>query len=163
MGLCTDAVASAGTLYWLSKLSVSGEVLLIRERHFLYRLSCPSVNHPPKTLPSLALSWRSSARSARELGAIAAAEALLALALAVGSGKLMQEDWLRQGQLHHLVYSLHLMAWVLMAIAVAVHVVAVWQRGGLPLARSMASFSLREGDLPADWFHQIRNSLTIRR
>ena len=75
----------------------------------------------------------------------------------------MQEDWLRQGQLHHLVYSLHLMAWVLMTIAVAVHVVAVWQRGGLPLARSMASFSLRKGDLPADWFHQIRNSLTIRR
>ena len=89
--------------------------------------------------------------------------ALLALALAVGSGKLMQEDWLRQGQLHHLIYSLHLMAWVLMAIAVAIHVAAVWQRGGLPLARSMASFSLRKGDLPADWFLQIRNSLTVRR
>jgi uncharacterized membrane protein YhaH (DUF805 family) len=29
--------------------------------------------------------------------------ALLALILAVGSGKLMQEDWLRDGQLHHLV------------------------------------------------------------
>ena len=28
--------------------------------------------------------------------------ALLALGLAVGSGKLMQEDWLRDGQVHHL-------------------------------------------------------------
>ena len=34
--------------------------------------------------------------------------ALLALVMAVGSGKLMQEDWLRDGQLHHIVYSVHL-------------------------------------------------------
>jgi hypothetical protein len=99
----------------------------------------------------------------RRLRQPANAVALLALALAVGSGKLMQEDWLRQGQLHHLVYSLHLLAWLLIAIAVAIHVLALWQRGGLPLARSMASFSLHKGDLPADWFLQIRRSFMIRR
>ena len=36
------------------------------------------------------------------------AMALGALALAVASGKLMDEDWLRDGQLHHLAYGLHL-------------------------------------------------------
>jgi len=41
--------------------------------------------------------------------------ALLALALAVGSGKLMDEDWLSGGQFHHLVYSVHLLAWLLIA------------------------------------------------
>ena len=84
--------------------------------------------------------------------------ALLALGLAVGSGKLMQEDWLRKGQLDHLVYSVHLLAWLLIALAVILHVAAVLQRGGWPLARSMASVQLRAGDLPGNWFDQIRRS-----
>jgi hypothetical protein len=89
--------------------------------------------------------------------------ALLALALAVGSGKLMDEGWLRDGQLHHLVYSLHLVAWLLIALAVILHVSAVLQRGGWPLARSMASVQLRSGDLPGNWFDQIRRSFKARR
>jgi len=88
--------------------------------------------------------------------------ALLALILAVGSGKLMQEDWLRDGKLHHLVYSVHLLAWLLIALAVFLHVVAVLRVGGLPLARSMASVQLRPGDLPGDWFDQIRRSFKVR-
>jgi hypothetical protein len=91
------------------------------------------------------------------------AGALLALALAVASGKLMQEDWLREGQLNQLVYSVHLLAWLGIAIAVLVHVAGVLQRGGLPLARSMASLSLRAGDLPAQWPGQMLRSLRIRR
>lgn len=47
--------------------------------------------------------------------------ALGALALAVATGKLMQEDWLRDGQLHHLAYSLHLVAWLLIGLAVVLH------------------------------------------
>lgn len=82
--------------------------------------------------------------------------ALLALGLAVASGKLMNEDWLRDGQLHHLVYSVHLLAWLLIALAVAVHGSAVLQRGGWPLARSMASVQMRAGDGPAEWVGQIR-------
>lgn len=62
---------------------------------------------------------------------------LLALALALGSGKAMQEDWLREGQLHHLAYSLHLTAWLLLALAVAVHLVTLLRRGGWPLLLSM--------------------------
>lgn len=66
--------------------------------------------------------------------------------MAVGSGKLMDEDWLRDGQFQHLAYSIHLLAWLLIAIAVTLHLLAVLQRGGLPLARSIASPSLRPGD-----------------
>ena len=95
----------------------------------------------------------------RRLRQPANAVALLALGLAVGSGKLMDEDWLRDGQLDHLVYSIHLLAWLLIAIAVIMHVVAVLQRGGWSLARSMASVELRSGDLPGSWLDQIRRSL----
>jgi len=89
--------------------------------------------------------------------------ALLALVLAVGSGKLMNEHWLRDGQLDHLVYAIHLLAWLLIALAVGLHVLTVLQRGGVPLARSMASLQLRPGDLPGDWWDQIRRSLNSKR
>ena len=89
--------------------------------------------------------------------------ALLALVLAVGSGKLMDEDWLRDGKFDHLVYSVHLLAWLLIALAIAMHVSSVLRRGGLPLAGSMASLQLRSGDLPGNWFDQIRRSLKVGR
>jgi hypothetical protein len=89
--------------------------------------------------------------------------ALVALALAVGSGKLMDEDWLRDGQFHHLVYSVHLLAWLLIALAVTLHVGGVLKRGGWPLARSMASVQMRPGDLPGNWWHQIRRSFRAGR
>ena len=88
--------------------------------------------------------------------------ALLALVLAVGSGKLMQEDWLRDGQFDHLVYGVHLLAWLLIALAIALHVGSVLRRGSVPLARSMASLQLRPGDLPGHWFDQIRRSFKVR-
>jgi len=88
--------------------------------------------------------------------------ALAALVLAVGSGKLMDEDWLRDAQFQHAVYSIHLLAWLLIALAVALHVGAVLRRGGLPLARSMASLHVRSGDLPGNWFDQIRRSFRTR-
>jgi hypothetical protein len=82
--------------------------------------------------------------------------ALLALALAVGSGKLMQEDWLEDGELGHGVYTVHLLAWLTVAGAAVSHVGSVWARGGRPMAASMVSLELRSGDRPRDWFSQIR-------
>ena len=55
------------------------------------------------------------------------------------------------------------LAWLLIALAIAMHVGSVLQRGGLPLARSMASLQLRSGDLPGNWLDQIRRSLKIGR
>jgi hypothetical protein len=94
-----------------------------------------------------------------QLGRASNAVALAALALAIGTGKLMQEDWLRAGELHHLVYTLHLLAWVGMAAAVLIHLNGVMCRGGLPMLRSMLSLRIRKGDLPADWPHQLRRFL----
>ena len=48
------------------------------------------------------------------------------------------------------------------ANAIALHVGSVLQRGGLPLARSMASLQVRSGDLPGHWFDQIRRSVKLR-
>ena len=93
---------------------------------------------------------------ARRLRRPANAAALLALALAVGSGKLMQEDWLRQGQLHHLVYGLHLLAWLVIGAAVLGHLVSVLGTGGLPLARSMFSLRQQPGDQPRHWLGQLK-------
>jgi hypothetical protein len=95
----------------------------------------------------------------RQLGRASNAVALAALALAIGTGKLMQEDWLRAGELHHLAYSLHLLAWVGMAAAVLIHLSGVMRRGGLPMLGSMVSIQTRKGDLPGDWPHQLRRFL----
>ena len=71
------------------------------------------------------------------------AVAMLALVLAVGSGKLMQEDWLRTGQLDALPYHLHLLAWFLLSGAVIWHLTAVLRRGGWPLAASILKLRVR--------------------
>lgn len=65
------------------------------------------------------------------------AAALIGLVLAVGSGKFMQEDWLRNGDLDHFIYHLHVLAWLLIAAAVAWHIQGVIPRGGVALASSM--------------------------
>ncbi len=91
------------------------------------------------------------------------AAALAALALALGSGKLMQEDWLREGQLHHTVYSLHLCGWLLITAMVIWHVLSLLQRGGLPLAQSMFEPGWRTQDGPGQWPKQIRMALQRRR
>jgi hypothetical protein len=47
------------------------------------------------------------------------------------------------------------------ALAVSLHVGWVLQRGGWPLARSMASVQMRPGDLPGNWWHHIRRSFKV--
>ncbi len=74
----------------------------------------------------------------------------------MGSGKLMNEDWLRQGQLQPLVYSLHLLGWLAITGAVLWHLGALLRRGGTPLLGSMLSLRNRSGDQPKDWPRQLR-------
>lgn len=80
---------------------------------------------------------------------------LLALVLAIGSGKLMDEDWLREGLLDHPVYALHLSAWLLLAFSVVLHLAGLLGQGGLPLLGSMARLGWRPGDSPAAWWAQL--------
>ena len=79
------------------------------------------------------------------------AAALIGLVLAVGSGKLMQEDWLRNGDLDHVVYHLHLLAWMLMTAAVIWHIQVVISRGGITLASSMFQLKVRAKDKIWRW------------
>ena len=89
------------------------------------------------------------------LNQAANAAALLGLTLAVGSGKLMKEDWLRNSQLGHIVYSLHLLAWLLIAGAVFWHLAAVMRKGGTALATSAFQLKVRNNDLPQYWPRQV--------
>ena len=90
------------------------------------------------------------------------AAALMGLVLAVGSGKGMNEDWLRRGELDQVVYHLHLLGWFLIAASVIWHVCAVINRGGLSLASSMFSTTMRANDQPHHWLAQLLMKLKQR-
>jgi thiosulfate reductase cytochrome b subunit len=71
---------------------------------------------------------------------------LLAAAIAVGTGKLMDENWLPNGELNHTAYYAHLIAWILVVVGIAVHVLMSVKVGGLPLLMSMVDFKVRSDD-----------------
>jgi hypothetical protein len=80
---------------------------------------------------------------------------LLALALAVGSGLQMKGEWLENHATTPLPYALHLLAWLLLAIAVPLHLIGAVRRGGWSLATSMLSLHLRPKDGPLHWPGQL--------
>ncbi len=82
---------------------------------------------------------------------------LFAATLALITGRMMQEAWLPEGELAHTWYTLHLWAWVLMALALVCHLVAgVWV-GGVSLLRSMLTWQTRDRDTPRQWWQQIQS------
>jgi hypothetical protein len=76
---------------------------------------------------------------------------LLALTFALFSGKMMDETWLPKGELDHAWYYAHLMAWVLLALTLALHVLVHAKVGGVPLLLSMWSWRFRNHDSPLLW------------
>lgn len=76
---------------------------------------------------------------------------LIALAVAVFSGKMMDEKWLPQGELDHPWYYVHLVSWVVMVISIALHLLMSAAVGGTPLWLSMLSRQIRPGDRPSVW------------
>lgn len=81
---------------------------------------------------------------------------LLALALAVMSGGMMEGYWLPTGQLNQKWYVVHLSAWVFICLGLALHFLLGARIGGWPLLVSMVSFRVRPGDRPQDWLAQVR-------
>lgn len=77
--------------------------------------------------------------------------ALLALTFALFSGKMMDETWLPRGELNHPWYYAHLLAWVVMLGAIALHLLMNAKVGGLPLLLSMFQWRFRDHDSPALW------------
>jgi hypothetical protein len=80
---------------------------------------------------------------------------LLALALAVGSGLQMESEWLVDHATTPLPYALHILAWLLLAVSVPLHLIGAVRRGGWPLAGSMLSLQLRPHDGPIHWPGQL--------
>jgi hypothetical protein len=74
---------------------------------------------------------------------------LLGATFALVSGREMQESWLKQGDLDHLWYSLHLASWVIMFGSLAAHLVMSIKIGGIPLLLSMVHLRYRFVDRPS--------------
>ncbi|MGG6293921.1 cytochrome b/b6 domain-containing protein [Leptolyngbya sp. AN02str] len=77
--------------------------------------------------------------------------ALLALTLALLSGKMVDSEWLPRGELNHAWYYTHLISWVVMVVAIALHLLFNAKVGGMPLLLSVWSRQVREKDSPAHW------------
>lgn len=77
--------------------------------------------------------------------------ALIALAFALFSGRMMNETWLPKGELNHAWYYAHLISWVIMVAAIALHLLMNAKVGGIPLLLSMFNGRFRDQDSPARW------------
>jgi hypothetical protein len=80
---------------------------------------------------------------------------LLALTFALFSGKMMDETWLPKGELNHAWYYAHLIAWVAVLVAIALHLLMNAKVGGTPLLLSMLRWQSRDADKPMLWPHHI--------
>lgn len=76
---------------------------------------------------------------------------LIALTFALFSGKMMDETWLPNGELDHGWYYAHLISWVIVVGAIALHLLLKAKVGGAPLLLSMFSWQFLEKDRPALW------------
>lgn len=80
---------------------------------------------------------------------------LLALLLALFSGKMMDETWLPKGELDHRWYYIHLISWGVMVGAIALHLLSNARVGGMALLRSMWTRQFRAQDSPRRWPEQV--------
>lgn len=84
--------------------------------------------------------------------------ALLALTFALYSGKMMDQAWLPSGELTHAWYYAHLISWVVMVGAIALHLLINAKVGGTPLLRSMLTWQYRAKDSPQRWPMHLRQT-----
>ncbi|MUL35180.1 cytochrome b/b6 domain-containing protein [Gloeocapsopsis dulcis] len=77
--------------------------------------------------------------------------ALVALTFALFSGKMMDSGWLPRGELNHGWYYAHLIAWIVMVAAIALHLLINARVGGVPLLLSMLNWRFRDNDSPKLW------------
>ncbi|TAE60106.1 MAG: cytochrome b/b6 domain-containing protein [Nostocales cyanobacterium] len=82
---------------------------------------------------------------------------LIASVLAVTSGRMMKEEWLPLGELDHIWYSCHLIAWLVMFVCLAIHLLMSAKVGGLTLLLSMISGKFRPEDNPKHWLNHLRS------
>jgi Prokaryotic cytochrome b561 len=80
---------------------------------------------------------------------------LLSLGLSVLSGKFQDENWLPKGEMNHVWYFVHLIAWAIFFTAIALHLLMSAKVGGVPLFLSMFDRSYRPEESPALWKEKI--------
>lgn len=85
---------------------------------------------------------------------------LLGATFALISGRQMDEGWMKQGELEHSWYTLHLASWVVIFVCLALHLLMIARVGGVPLILSMFHLAYRPSDHPSalikmiqSWFH----------
>jgi len=83
---------------------------------------------------------------------------LLALTFALFSGKMMGSTWLPQGELTHAWYYAHLLSWVVLVVALALHLLMSAKIGGHPLLLSILDWRFRPQDDPRRWWQHITQS-----
>lgn len=84
---------------------------------------------------------------------------LVAVTLAVVSGKLQNEHWLPKGQLNHPAYLAHLLAWLILALSLGLHLLMSAKAGGLALWQSMVNVNYRAEEDPRQWPAKVRDWL----
>ena len=80
---------------------------------------------------------------------------LMALTFALFSGKMMDSTWLPKGELEHFWYYGHLTSWVVMVVAIALHLLMNAKVGGTPFLLSMMTWRFREQDSPRLWKNHV--------
>lgn len=84
---------------------------------------------------------------------------LLAATFAVITGRMMQEKWLPNQELNQIWYLLHLTAWTILVICLALHLLATAKVGGIQVFMAMFDTKIRQKDSPATWLEKIRSWL----
>jgi hypothetical protein len=80
---------------------------------------------------------------------------LLAATFAVVTGRMMKEEWLPAGEIHHQWYLAHLVAWVCVFVSFALHLLMGAKVGGFPLLVSMFNWKTRDEDNPSSWLQGV--------
>lgn len=82
---------------------------------------------------------------------------LIAATWALITGRQMKEEWLPAGEINHSWYYLHLSAWVILVICLAIHLLMIIKVGGTPLILSMFEWQYVPEDSPLLWRAKIRS------
>lgn len=81
---------------------------------------------------------------------------LLSATFAVITGRMMQDEWLPSKEFNHAWYIGHLIAWVLMIVSIAIHILMSAKVGGLPLLLSIYNWQIRPEDTPKFWLRGFK-------
>jgi hypothetical protein len=80
---------------------------------------------------------------------------LIAATFAVVTGRMMKEEWLPAGEIHHQWYLAHLVAWICVFISLALHLLVGARVGGVSLLVSMFNWKMHDEDTPRSWLQGI--------